>query len=291
VGTASDAIKGSIGSLNLRPLAAQIQGASLPLFAIIAVMCVLQAIWLCRWRFACCMYKALAPISIVWNFLLFLLAGIFYLVAVLGSDVCFAPAAAIVSATKGQDQLSYYLNCATQPTMAPPAFLGVMGGTLDTLGSAVSQVAKLQTLANSGGSPAGYGPLMVAGKASNDLNLAASNTNAAMNTIGNITGVVFGCANVDALFNNLFGALCNGTVTAAAGMAQMLIAAAVLMLVQMLIGVDLCCFHPGDPSVWEGEGGAAVSGEGKEAPPLAGPKPGCCARKAVAASAEGAVRG
>ena len=65
IGGAVGTIKSSLGSLNLAGVAGSISGAALPLFAIIAVMCVLQAVWVCRCWFACCMFKALAPISII----------------------------------------------------------------------------------------------------------------------------------------------------------------------------------------------------------------------------------
>ena len=65
VSAAVGTVKSSLGSLNLSGVAGSITGAALPLFAIIAIMCVLQAVWVCRCWLACCMFKALAPISII----------------------------------------------------------------------------------------------------------------------------------------------------------------------------------------------------------------------------------
>ena len=81
-----------------------------------------------------------------------------------------------------------------------------------------------------------------------------------MTSIAAIPGTVFECVQVDALFNNLFDGLCNGTVTAAGGIAQCLVAAAALMLLQMIIGVDQCCYHAGDAKAWV-DGGADDAGK------------------------------
>ena len=37
----------------------------------------------------------------------------------------------------------------------------------------------------------------------------------------------------------------------AIGIARILIAAGVLLLIQLGIGVDVCCYHPGDPLSWD----------------------------------------
>jgi hypothetical protein len=37
--------------------------------------------------------------------------------------------------------------------------------------------------------------------------------------------------------------MCNGTVTSAIGIARVLIAAGVFMLIQMAIGIDVCCYR------------------------------------------------
>jgi hypothetical protein len=63
VGAAVGTVKSSLGSLNLSGVASSITGAALPLFAIIAVMCVLQAVWICRCWYACCMFKCLSGLS------------------------------------------------------------------------------------------------------------------------------------------------------------------------------------------------------------------------------------
>lgn len=43
------------------------------------------------------------------------------------------------------------------------------------------------------------------------------------------------------MFSRLWDGLCNGTVTSSIGIARVLIAAGVFMLLQLAIGIDLCC--------------------------------------------------
>ena len=174
----------------------------------------------------------------------------------LGSDVCAAPTAAILRATNNQPQLAYYLTCATNPGLSPPDFLSFITSALTKLASVVAQIGKITDMANSvgAGPTAGYGPLVSAGVAAADLTAASSNAAAAVSSISIIPNTVFSCVQVDALFSSLFDSLCNGTVSAAAGIAQCLVAAAVLMLLQMAIGIDICCYHPGDKTAWVDKG-------------------------------------
>ena len=60
------------------------------------------------------------------------------------------------------------------------------------------------------------------------------------------------------MFSRLWEGLCNGTVTSAIGISRVLIAAGVFMLLQMAIGIDLCCYHPGDKNAWV-DGGHKVA--------------------------------
>ena len=52
------------------------------------------------------------------------------------------------------------------------------------------------------------------------------------------------------LLSQLFTGLCNGTIASSIGIGRILIAAAALLLVQLCLITDVCCFHPGDPSAW-----------------------------------------
>ena len=179
----------------------------------------------------------------------------------LGSDVCVNPTATILTAVGNNPQLAYYLTCATNPNLPPPDFLTFVTSAVGKLQSGSTQVTKLVTLANSAaGATAGYGPLVASGAAAPALTAAASSLSAAVASISAIPDKVFACVQVDALFNGLFDSLCNGTVSAAAGIAQCLVAAAVLMLLQMIMGVDQCCYHAGDAKAWV-DGGADDAGK------------------------------
>ena len=368
--TATAAMQGSLGSLGLNAVAGYITQASLPLFAIIAIMCVLQALWFCRCYFACCMYKVLAPISIICascapfrvacrvpkpspsaaqppfpfdsraaqalcagpcrpldppthpntqhtrarrelyhlypcgRVLFVCRAGQRRVRSAHGSHsqghqqpatgaarararipppLAPSPALTAYPPAPAAAQLAYYLTCATTPGLSPPDFLSFITSALTKLSSVVVQIGKITDMANGVGSgpTAGYGPLVSSGVAAADLTAASSSAAAAINSISIIPNTVFSCVQVDALFSSLFDSLCNGTVSAAAGIAQCLVAAAALMLLQMAIGIDICCYHPGDKTAWvdKGEmeegrnccglkkrGAASVRGEGSPSP-------------------------
>lgn len=46
---------------------------------------------------------------------------------------------------------------------------------------------------------------------------------------------------------------CGGFITSAITLASVLTAAAALLAVQMSLGVEVCCRHPGDADRWEGD--------------------------------------
>lgn len=52
------------------------------------------------------------------------------------------------------------------------------------------------------------------------------------------------------LLSQLFTGLCNGTITSSIAVGRILVAAAVLLIIQLCFAVDVCCFHPGDSSAW-----------------------------------------
>ena len=46
--------------------------------------------------------------------------------------------------------------------------------------------------------------------------------------------------------------MCTNFITSAIGISRILIAAGVLLFVQLAIGVEICCHHPGDEKAWVG---------------------------------------
>lgn len=60
-------------------------------------------------------------------------------------------------------------------------------------------------------------------------------------------------AGVQNVIDPFFTALCTNAITSAIGIARILIAAGVLLWIQLAIGVEVCCHHPGHAAAWEPE--------------------------------------
>lgn len=61
--------------------------------------------------------------------------------------------------------------------------------------------------------------------------------------------------------SELLNGLCNDSIVASIKISRVLIAAAVLLAIQLFLSMDLCCYHPGDDAAWvsqaEEEGAAS----------------------------------
>lgn len=91
------------------------------------------------------------------------------------------------------------------------------------------------------------------------IGVVASSITNAYDSVNLVVTDTLSCAAIDAIFSRFWTGLCNGTVVSAAGIARILIAAGVLLLIQLGIGVDLCCYHPGDPRSWTGGDAGTVA--------------------------------
>lgn len=199
------------------------------------------------------MFKGLALLSTLLTALVFVIAGIFYIIGVVGSDVCYSPYESLASfVASGTDTasvtLKYYLTC--------DASTGITGTVLQTISDSKNTIAaQLAQITGSlsvppnipnwspNGSPAYQ--TAVALLASNGASVTASNGGLSL-----IISDVLSCAAVGNVIDPLLTAICGGAITSAIGIARILIAAGVLLFVQLAIGVDVCCYHPGDPNAW-----------------------------------------
>ena len=200
-----------------------------------------------------------------------MLAGIFYLLGVIGADLCYAPNELIMSFISSPD-LNYFLSCATNPNVPPAPALSMIGSVVDMVAGGINQLSALGDqvdIAVTANTPAGYGPLIIGGAKNGAFAAANTNLKSAVDSLLFIPNTLLGCQQVDALFSRLWDGLCNGTVTSAIGIARVLIAAGVFMLLQMAVGIDLCCYHPGDARAWVDGGMAASKVASSEAPAAA----------------------
>ena len=235
-------VNSSLGSISLGSIQNSITMGAMAALGVIAAIILFQSVLVCRNVFACCMFKTLAPVSIVLNFIIFLLAGIFYIVGVIGADLCYDPNA-LIAATISEPNLNYFLTCATDPAVPPAPALGLVSGVINTVAGGLSQLTTLNSqvaTAVSNGQPAGYGPLISGGAANPAFSAATTDLTNAVAALQAIPGVLLSCQQVDAMFSRLWDGLCNGTITSALGIARVLIAAGVFMLLQMAVRFFYC---------------------------------------------------
>ena len=132
-GVLTDAAGRLTSSLASWPVA-QIQGtvtlAGLCVLAVVSGLLFLQSTLLCQCRCASYSFKLLSFVSLLLVTLVYVLAGVFLVVGMLGSDVCFSPYAQLASLSAPIDPtltLNYYLTCygssAAPPSGSVPASL------------------------------------------------------------------------------------------------------------------------------------------------------------------------
>lgn len=197
--------------------------------------------------------QIIAPVNILLITLIIILTGVYYAIAIIGSDVCVAPndvlwsLASKTGAAGGAagDTLSYYLHCGANPALPPMGAYKLLLDNMDTIDGVVEQVTSLddQIQANPN-DPAwsAMGPTYP--------HWAATNISSAGMAIHTIADRVVSCAHIDPIISKLWDGVCNGGFATVGYMFRILIAASVLLIVQLGIGVDVCCFHPGDGSRW-----------------------------------------
>ena len=294
-----DTLTNSIDTATFDNIQRTISVAALGFFGVIAAVIFLQSSMVCKRSAACCMFKTFSLPAILLTIVIFILAGVFYLVGLLGADVCIAPAALIqgmvgTGSDLGSQTINYYLTCATTPQF-PAGAITTIGEATGTLAPVVKQTGQLQaqfydalktggnrnawgsnlgtaydnaqTAAKGAASPppecgiphpvvpppAGGGvatqlPVMCDDSTTpqtkaDPINRISVNMALALNSVNMVASDALSCATFDAIFSRMFDGLCNGTVQSAAGIARILIAAGVLLLLQLGIGVDLCCYR------------------------------------------------
>ena len=115
--------------------------AGLCVLAIISGLLFLQSMLICRCRCASYSFKLLSFLSLVLATLVYVLAGVFLVVGMLGSDLCFSPYAQVASLSAPIDPtltLNYYLTC-YGTSAAPPS--GSVPAALLNVSAATAQYA------------------------------------------------------------------------------------------------------------------------------------------------------
>lgn len=246
IASASSGLNSAANAIPINDYKTQINLGSIIVLAVISGFICFQSILLCGSRVAGCLFKTLSFISVILSTLVFVLAGLFYIVAVFGSDICYNPYAVSASLAGGADPtgtLSYYMSC--YPSFPTPPSSSAPGIVLSSLNDLVSTSANFTTLMAT--PPISTSLASPLGAFYPGLNATAyflsGNLTQGGNTLNLFMGDLLSCANVDGLISGLFNGLCGGGIASSVGIARILIAAATLLLIQLSLGVDLACYR------------------------------------------------
>lgn len=228
-------------------------------YAILGILCFVLTVFsisVCKNRLVSCIFKILAPINIILVFLVILLSGAFYAFGIIGSDVCAAPADTLITLVSSvgatgmpAETLTYYLTCGPDPATAPAGAVKLIDDNTATIGGAVQQLHDLDTQMQA--NPSNNAWSVISG--TNDVHNLYLNMDAAKTSLVSLGDDTLACKSIDPILSKLFDSLCNDGFATMIGIFRILIAASVLLIIQLGIGVDLCCFHPGDSSRWLSE--------------------------------------
>lgn len=244
-------------------------------------------------RTPCCakVFRFCAFITTIVFLLVWIFAGIFLGVSLVGSDVCVAPSSAIsktINATHGAvdgtaaDTLTYYTSCASaNGTVSPPtagALLQLQLGQVQ-FDSTVAAFASFAT------GPTGQNPALA-------VEVAA--TNAALNAAGEALKQIAlqaSCTPVNSIYQTSIGAVCNTGI--AHGIVEVwafATAACILLFIITTSAARLVWRHPGDPPAKTGDPREEIVRGGGPAPTYIamGPSTGAAAAYSSPATAAAA---
>jgi hypothetical protein len=208
----------------------------------------------CRNSCMCFVHGASAMPTILLTFLICLLAGFFYIFGIVGADICFDPYTTIlrlassVGLSSGMvgDTLAYYLTCGKVPTTPRMGAITMVDDAMGMINTAKAQVDSLtQQVASSSNVPGS--PLYALKGPNHDSADMNALNDAVASTVGSIGSIVtlLGCQRIDQILSVLFTGFCTNTIATVIGISRILIAASIMLFLQLGVGIDMCCFHPG----------------------------------------------
>lgn len=191
------------------------------------------------------------------SLLVFVFAGIFILVSLLGSDICVAPSAALVDIANAtsrsltvQESLAYYTTCGgAAPPLAPAGIYGIIVEQSSHVADALSGVTAMQAIVTSHAPDYDF--------ATPFLTQLGGNMTAASGHVTHLSSQLT-CAPIAAVYASLLDALCVDGMVAVIRTWGLATAACVLVYILVSAGARLCWSHPGDPVDPEAEKRAAA---------------------------------
>ena len=206
----------------------------------------------CRNSCMCFVHGASAMPTILLTFLICILAGIFYILGIVGADICYDPYMVIqrlgssVGLSGGMigDTLTYYLTCGANPATPRMGALTMVDDAIGMVGTAAAQVTALQEQVKTASSQS---PLYALQGPAHDSAAMKKLDDGVQMTVASIKSIVslLGCQGIDAILSKLFTGFCTNTIATVIGISRILIAASIMLFLQLGVGIDMCCFHPG----------------------------------------------
>ena len=244
-------MSGAAGSLNVAAYKPLIVTGGYGVLGLLAGFIAIYTFFVCKSTCACCVHGISSFATIVLVSILMIIAGIFYAVGVIGADICYDPNGTLLtlaaknglSGGMAGDTLNYYLTCGANPAEPPIGAASMISGIVSTVQGAAAQVKSLSDQA----SDANNAPLAGLRTATPDytgtvgalaLDSLSLHMTYSADAVASLAGVM-SCATIDPILSTLWTGVCTNGVATIIGIARILIAASVLLFIQLGIGIDM----------------------------------------------------
>lgn len=250
----TDFLTSTRDSIDIEGIKSQINMAGYIVLAFFAVTISAYSLMVCKSRCACITFRILVPFNILLVTIIIILAGAFYAIGIIGADICIDPQGLILGfAEDGNftgmpfDTIRYYLTCGIDPTLPRIGALQLFDDNIGMVSGAVAQVKDLKDQIAADPNNAAWQPLAPPNALVGYVYGNLSNAETAVVELGTVQ---LGCQTIEPIFSDFFTFLCNDGFAVFIGISRIFIALSIMLVIQLGIGVDICCFHPGDPSRW-----------------------------------------
>lgn len=246
----TDKFKILTSELPLEQIKTQLSQAGMGVIATLIFWVFCFSIFVFQNTFNCCMFGLCSTAMIPLATILMILAGLYYAIAILGSDFCVDPYTIIKNFFPKDgmigETLNYYLSCGDQPNTEVKGILLMFNPILDMINTAITMIATMgEQIAKPAANPS-QDPFVrlrdpLSKDAAEGMSLYAKQMTSALN---GIKGTV-SCQQIDPIIATFLNGFCTNTIATIGGIARIFVACSVFLFFQIGMGIDLCCFHPG----------------------------------------------